>query len=363
MHEVIINGRFLSQEITGVQRYAHELMRHIDQLLVDGRINPKQYSIQIVVPPNTLNIPSYKYIKIKHIGRFTNNLWEQISLPLYARNKIVFSPCNIAPLLGGKNQILTIHDASVFGFPSAYSIMFLIKYRFVTKIMGKKARIIITDSNFSKSELIKYCKISSERITVVPLGHEHILKIEADEQILKKNDLLHRPFLFTVGSQSPHKNLKGVMLAMKKIKDQTFDVVVAGGTFSNVFRNVDFSPDPSHIHLGYVNDQELRALYEHAACFIYTSFYEGFGLPPLEAMACGCPVIASDIPALREVCGKAVAYCDPENPDDIAKTILEVLQNNDIMNKMKISGIAQANNFLWEYATIRIWDKITSLMI
>jgi glycosyltransferase involved in cell wall biosynthesis len=362
MNEVIINGRFLTQDITGVQRYALELIRHLDQFLIEGRINPEEYSIILAVPQNTRNVPKYQSIQVKRIGKLQNNLWEQISLPLFARNKILFSPCNIAPVFGGDKQLLTIHDASVFGYPKAYTAMFLLKYRFIINTMGKLARVIITDSKFSKSELVKFCNISAEKIIVVPLGHEHILDTGADEQILQKNNLGRRPYLFTVGSQSAHKNLKGVMLAANKIGEKDFDIVFAGGTFSNVFRNVNSSLDPSHFNLGYVNDHELRALYEHAACFIYASFYEGFGLPPLEAMACGCPVIASDIPALREVCGDAAVYCDPDNPDDIAKIILKVMQNQDIMNRMKLSGLAQAQKFCWEYTTIQIWDMITSLM-
>lgn len=362
MNEVIINGRFLTQDITGVQRYAHELMRHLDQLLVEGRINSEQVSIIIAVPPNTRDIPNYQRIKVKCIGHLQNNFWEQISLPLFARNKILFSPCNIAPVFGGNRQLLTIHDASVFGYTKAYTPMFLLKYRFILKTMGMIARIIITDSKFSKNELIKYCKISAGKIVVVPLGYEHILKIAADEHVLKKNHLGDRPYLFTVGSQSAHKNLQGVIFATNKIENKDFDIVVAGGTFSNVFRNMDSFVDPFHINLGYVNDQELRALYEHAACFIYASFYEGFGLPPLEAMACGCPVIASDIPALREVCGDAAVYCDPHNSDDIAQKIMEVMQNADLLSTMKDAGFAQAQHFCWEYTTTQIWDMITSLM-
>ncbi|HAE41732.1 MAG TPA: glycosyltransferase family 1 protein [Clostridiales bacterium] len=362
MNEVIINGRFLTQEITGVQRYAHELMRHLDQLLIDGQIDSDQYSIILAVPPNTRDIPKYQRIKVKCIGYLQNNLWEQISLPLFARKKILFSPCNIAPIFGGDRQLLTIHDASVFGYPKTYTPMFLLKYRFILKTMGEIARIIFTDSDFSKKELMKYCSIPTEKIVVVPLGHEHILEIAADERILKKYNLSQRPYLFTVGSQSAHKNYKGVMLATNSIEKKDFDLIVAGGTFSKVFKNMDASPDPTYVNLGYVNDQELRALYEHAACFIYASFYEGFGLPPLEAMACGCPVIASDIPALREVCGDVAVYCDPNNPDDIKKIIQAVLSNADLMNKMKCAGIKQAQKFNWEYTTIQIWDKITSMI-
>jgi glycosyltransferase involved in cell wall biosynthesis len=362
MIEIIINGRFLTQAITGVQRYAHELIKQLDKLLAEGRIDPQQYSILLVVPPNTRVLPIYQKIITKRIGHFNNNLWEQISLPLFARNKILFSPCNIAPVLGGKRQLITIHDASVFGFSKTYTPMFLLKYKFIQKTMGKLAKAIFTDSIFSKNELIKYCNIPAEKIEVVPLGHEHILEILADDHILEKNKLGYRPYLFTVGSQSAHKNFQSVISATNMINNRDFDVVVAGGTFSNVFQKVNSDSELCELNLGYVNDQELRALYEHAACFIYISFYEGFGLPPLEAMACGCPVIVSDIPALREVCGDAAVYCQPDNTDDITKNILEVMQNNDLMNKMKLLGIAQAQNYSWEYAILQIWDKIITLI-
>lgn len=360
MIEVVVNGRFLAQKLTGVQRYAHELMRALDRLFDEGKIDPARYFIQIAVPPNTQNTPAYKWIKVIRVGNLINNLWEQITLPLFARNKILFSPCNITPVLGGTRQIITIHDASVFGYPQTYTAMFLLKYKIVLRIVSKLAKVILTDSEFSKNELIRYCKIPAAKIDVVPLGHEHILNVQVDHNVLVVNNLIKRPYLLAVGSRSAHKNIDGLLLAVDQLKDKNFDLVVAGGVYATVFNNIEFGIHQNHIVLGYVNDQELRALYENALCFIYPSWYEGFGLPPLEAMACGCPVIVSDIPALKEVCADAALYCSPEDPRDIAEKIQQILDHPVLLEKMKHQGTVQASKFRWENTATAIWDKITS---
>ena len=358
MVEIIINARFLTQPVTGVQRYGYELVRALDLLFSEGKIDPDKYSIRLAVPPGEANRMDLKYIKTVKIGWLKGNLWEQISLPIFTRNKILFNPCNTGPIFAGRRQAATFHDASVFAFSQAYTLFFRLKYQMILTILGRVSQVLFTDSDFSKKELVQYCGIKPEKLMVVPLGHEHILAKPAETQILTQNGLKKKGYLLAVSSYSPHKNFPGFIQAVQLMKSSEMDIVIIGGTYHKVFKSIHNLPDLKVIKLGYVNDRELRALYENAACFIYPTFYEGFGLPPLEAMACGCPVIASDKASLPEVCGNGVIYCDPNNPQDIADKIQMVLMNLALQQELIDKGKIQASRFQWRKTAEQIWHSL-----
>src|SRR5450759_231389 len=153
---IYINGRFLMMPVTGVQRYARELIKTMDCLLSKGKIAEKEIDIICLVPPDCNEDPGWSKIQIRKTGHLKGNLWEQVDLPWQARGQLLFSPANIGPCFHD-NQVVTIHDASVFAFPQAYSFSFRLKYRITMKRLGKIARRIITVSEFSKRELIHYC--------------------------------------------------------------------------------------------------------------------------------------------------------------------------------------------------------------
>jgi len=136
-------------------------------------------------------------------------------------------------------------------------------------------------------------------------------------------------------------------------------VVAAGGSNSRVFSGVDLSSE-SLVLAGYVTDGELRALYENAACFVFPSFYEGFGIPPLEAMHCGCPVIVSDRASLPEVCGQAALYCNPDDPIDIAAKLRRVLTSHQLQQELREAGRARAREFSWSRAAEQLEELLTA---
>lgn len=358
MIEIVINGRFLTQPMTGVQRYAYELVRAFDRMLAEGEIDPAVYSLILAVPPDLNTAPDYQFVKLSRVGRLKGNLWEQVSLPLFARKRVLFNPCNIGPVLGGRRQAISIHDASVFAFPNTYTFLFRLKYRLIISVFGRIAPVIFTDSMFSKSELIHYCKMQGEKIKPLSLGHEHILTEPGDSRILEKHNLGKRPYLLSVSSNSPHKNFDGIMDAIQQLLPIDFDVAFTGGSFSKVFKSSNL-PFSEHVtSLGYVTDRELRALYENATCFIYPSFYEGFGLPPLEAMACGCPVISSSSASLPEVCGDAVVYCNPADSGDIAQKIAQVMGNPSLQATLREKGYQQIVHFRWGNTAHQMWNEL-----
>lgn len=354
---IYLNGRFLSQTITGVQRYALELVKALDSMLDDGLIDNEQNSFILIVPHNIKVNLTLKHIAQKKVGNLTGHLWEQIELPLSVNNGLLVNMCNTGPLLV-RNQMTTIHDAAVFGFPQAYSFKFRIWYKLLLRGLGFVAKKIVTDSEFSKKELIKYCGVPKEKLQVIYLGKEHVLAIQADDTIIEKYNLKNIKYVLAVSSMNPNKNFHSVVKAIKLIDHEKYTVVIAGGANPTVFGNMDIPRSDNVKYVGYVNDAELRALYEHANCFIYPSFYEGFGLPPLEAMTLGCPVIVSNTASIPEVCGDAALYCEPSNPQDIACKINLLMSNSKLREELWQKSQEQIRLFSWGKCAEKMWTVI-----
>jgi glycosyltransferase involved in cell wall biosynthesis len=359
---VYINGRFLAQPATGVQRFAFELLTALDHAFENGKISSQNIKWVCAVPSqiNDEDFPKWKNIQIQKCGRLNGNLWEQIELPFYARKALLINLCNIGPLMHG-NQIVVFHDASVFAIPRAYSQTFKLKYRLIFLILARTARQIITVSQFSKKELAHYLKINEDKIIPIPEGCEHILNTAPDLSIMK-DERLQNPFLLAVGSSSPHKNISNVVAAIENRHDLSINLVIAGGNFSKVFNPVQKWDSERIIHLGYVNDAELRALYSKAVGFVFPSLYEGFGLPPLEAMRCGCPVICSNQASLPEVCGDAALYFNPQDTQAIGDGIFQLVNNPSLQKTLKQKGVDRANEFTWEKSALCFWKILQKFL-
>ncbi|BBN97844.1 glycosyltransferase family 4 protein [Sporolactobacillus terrae] len=357
MTKIYINGRFLTQKVTGVQRYANEIVNAFDQLIENGEI-PKKYELVVLVPNNVQRKIVLKNIEIRTIGKLKGHLWEQIELPLYTKKHFLLNLCNLGPAFK-KNQIVSIHDASVFLNENNYSKLFTIWYKILYKLESKNAKLLITVSNFSCKELIKYLHIDNSRIKVIYEGNDHIRKLRTDNKIIKKYKLDSKPYLLSVSSLNPNKNFKGVIKSLKYLNKNMFDVVVAGGMNPKVFNGSQIDNSKNVKYLGYVTDEELKALYENAFCFLYPSFYEGFGIPPLEAMSMGCPVIVSNRSSLPEVCGDSALYCEPSDSVDIANKINQLINDENLQNKLKELGQERAQSFSWMNCAHEIFDTLS----
>ena len=338
MAKIVVNSRFLTQEITGVQRHAIEVSRRLK------RLDP---TIRFLSPPNIIHHDICRELGAQIVGMRTGHLWEQTELPRAASGKLLLGFCNNGPWFY-RNQIVTIHDAAPIRIPHAYSFRFRALFRIASYLVGKSARFVMTDSEFSARDLARYALIPVEKLKVVRCGHQHVFNTAADAAIIARHGLAERPFLLAVGSASPHKNFARLMEALARIDNAQFDVVIAGGASPRVHqgRACDFGAGMRHV--GYVSDAELRALYEHAAAFVHPSLFEGFGLPPLEAMALGCPVISSNAASLPEVCGDAAVYFDPANLDEMQAAIEEVMSNDMLREEMRSKGFRQAAKFDWD---------------
>jgi len=358
--QIHINARFLTQPLTGVQRYSWELLRAWDELIGEGEIQPSG-RLDCLAPPDAPRAQPWTHLPVRAVGRRGGNLWEQLDLALAARGGLLFSPGNIGPYFH-PNQVVTLHDASVFAFPEAYSFTFRLKYRLVMRRMGQVARRIISVSQFSRRELARWCGIPEERIAVVWEGKEHIQRAEADAGALERMGLSGRPYFVAVGSNSAHKNFQLVLDAFERLGRSDIDLAIIGGDFSKVFQSQTYRLPANARRVGYVQDGELKALYQGALGLVFSSLYEGFGIPPLEAMACGCPVISSSAASLREVGGEAVLYFDPRDAGALAGQMERLASDSAMRDQLRHAGLAQAQKFSWRQAGRETWRIIEPLL-
>lgn len=346
MKKIYINGRFLTQKITGVQRYAEEIIKALDSQINDK----KNYKWILLVPKNIIRNLKLENVEVKKVGYLKGHLWEQIELPFYCKDGILLNFCGCAPIVK-KNQMTTIHDAAVCVMPESFSFLFRSWYKLMFYVVGKRAKKIFTVSEFSKKELNKYFNIPLEKIEITYNGINHMENIKPNNNIFYKCGIEKNNYILAVSSLNPSKNFKLILKTAKVLPEYNF--IIAGGTNSNVFKEQGFEITPNVKFIGYVNDEELAALYKNANCFIYPSIYEGFGIPPLEAMYFNCPVIVSDIAVFHEVIGNHALYCDINDKNILVEQIEKI-------NSLKIENNRKyvLEKFNWQIAAKKILNNI-----
>jgi glycosyltransferase involved in cell wall biosynthesis len=245
-----------------------------------------------------------------------------------------------------------MHDAAVYNYPNSYSAIFRIWYKILLPVLGKVSNKIITVSEFSKSELNRFCRIPSEKMSVIYEGMDHLDRITPNESILQENGLMRESFVLAVGSNHPQKNFRAIIDLYDRMDncDCSWDFVVVGGFSEKVFNYSEIVNDEKVKKLGYVTDSQLKALYENAACFIHPSFYEGFGLTPLEAMYCGCPCVVSNAASLPEVLGDSVLYFNPNSKEQMTSQLIKLMDDSKLRANMQKRSKEWAKRYTWNKA-------------
>lgn len=334
-----INGRFFGQPVTGVQRYAREVVRAVDDLLsASGR------RATVVTPAGGADIPSMRALSVHRAGPSDGHLWEQTVLPARWRGPLL-NLCNTAPVLGVE-QAVCIHDANVFRMPDSYSRMFRTLYRTLQPLLARRAAKITTVSRDAALQLAQHLPLRASDIAVLPNGHEHVLRWNAGKATVFDEMPQHRPFVLLIGSRARHKNA-ALVLGMSDAFDRLgLDLLVAGNG-AGIFADDQHAGGSNVRWLGKVTDDDLALLLSRALCLAFPSFTEGFGLPVLEAMALGCPVISSDRASLPEVCGKAALMASPDDPATWLNHVETLVGSSSLREELRDLGRLQAARFSW----------------
>jgi glycosyltransferase involved in cell wall biosynthesis len=355
-----INGRFLTQRMTGVQRYAHEIVAALDVIMSERDDIARRLGFRLVLPPGAEVKSALSQIEIRRTDFGSGHAWDQFVLPWFSTTGVL-SLGNFGPI-AVRNQIVCMHDANTFIEPESYSRSFGLAYRMLMPLIGKRARRIATVSQFSADMLVKYGVCRGEKIFIAPNGHEHALRWEASRaKIPLLNAHSRRPYVLLLGSRAKHKNIDVILDQAPALDAASVDIVVAGAV-SNIFSATAPAFRKSNIdQVGYVSDDDLAALYEGALCLVFPSKTEGFGVPPLEAMARGCPVISSNAASLVEVGGGAVAYVDPDDGDGWRDAIIGLSKNEGLRATMAAQGRKRAGLFSWKRSAQLYLDEILRL--
>lgn len=348
-----INGRFLTQRTSGVQRYAHEMLLALDELLT-ARETADGSAAQLLAPPDApASLPALRSIAIRRVGRLRGHLWEQLELPRFARG-VLLNWCNTFPVLT-RHQVVVLHDASVYACPEGYTRAFRTYYRALFALAARRSTLrVATDSAFSAMELRLLAGIPAARLRIIPCGADHWRGVEPDSAILDRLGLRDTPFILTVASDNPNKNIARLVAAYGRLATPGVRLVLAGADHARVFTPTAPTVAEGLVRTGYLADAELAGLYRHARAFAFPSLYEGFGLPPLEAMRFGCPVLCSRAASLPEVAGDAALYCDAEDVEDIARGLRQILENDALRTKLIAAGTRQVQRFLWRDAAAKM---------
>jgi glycosyltransferase involved in cell wall biosynthesis len=251
-----------------------------------------------------------------------------------------------------RRQVVMLHDMAVYDVPGGFSKKFVLWYRLCFFILPRMQPMILTVSKFSRSRICHHLKIDESRVAVVSPAADHLDRVTSDPAVIERLNLVKDAYCVVVGSLDPRKNLQRVLEAIEKLGHlDHVKFVVVGGKNARVFNSELAEEKPQServVWAGFVTDGELKALYENAGCLIFPSLYEGFGLPPLEAMYCGCPVVASSLTSIPEVCADAAMYCDSTSADDIAAKISLMMTDDVLRQRYRAKGLARAREFRWD---------------
>lgn len=333
---LLINNRIMSTTLTGVQRYLAEIKNRLTS------------EFEVAEPRTPLR-------------GFKGHIWEQTSLAMQLPKSLLWSPSNSGPMLRA-NQVLTIHDMVPIDHPEWVGKKYAAWYGLMMPILAKKVRHVITVSEFSKKRIIETCGVLEDHVSVIYNGVDARFFGESGPQNIQSLNIPFKRYILALGSIEPRKNLENLMLAWKQVEHRyqgEIGLVIAGGKgAAQVFGQFSVECKPDFVHFtGHVPDALLPALYKQAILFCYTSRYEGFGLPLIEAMASGVPCIGSRGTSIPEVVGDSGLLVEPTLPGEIAEAITNMLDNPSEAARYGLMGPERARQFDWAI-TARQTDAI-----
>jgi glycosyltransferase involved in cell wall biosynthesis len=327
---ICFDGRVLARKVvTGVERYAHEIYRAL------AKLTP----IEVIQPQRG--------------GRYFGHIWLHTALPLEAKRRnatALFCPVMDGPVLLDRKVRLcvTIHDVAFIRHPEMYNPGFRRYYQVMLPWIMRRADTLVCISNSEREHIEELYPVARGKTQVVYHGISHRFRVDSDEG--------KEPYILVVTSFNRHKNLVRLLLAFESVADRIPHKMVLIGSPRPVISS-DHEADRiierlersgKVIRTGYISDDELEAWYRKADMFAFPSLFEGFGSPPLEAMAAGCIACCSSAPAMPEICGDAAAYFDPYSIEDIARTLVQVAHDEALRATLRKAGREWSQRFSWD---------------
>lgn len=344
------NGKFYSGATNGVHRVADRLLRELDRLALQGGV-PAGWDMRLLLPEIANWAPAFGAITPMPQRRGQSQFWEQMVLPFAARDGTLASFANLAPAWH-RNQVTMVHDAQFRLSPDSYPAKLRWGYRALVPRGARASRRVLTVSDYARDSLATFGIAGHERTRVLHNGADHILETPADNTVLHANGLVPGGYALMFGSAARYKNVQIVFeaFARRDLGDVTLVVI---GPSRQTLTNAGLRPPPGAVFVGGVDDAGLRALYEGARCLLYPSRTEGFGLPPVEAMLCGCPVIAAPAGAVPEICRDAILYAGMDDAAEWARGVFAIA-SPDLARAKVAAGRAHAGRFTWAAAGIKL---------
>ncbi|WP_426323618.1 glycosyltransferase family 4 protein [Microbacterium sp. E-13] len=339
MDRIFLNGRFLTQPLTGVQRFALEISK---------ALMSRRDDLTLLVPRAKLAIEPPRGAELRVVGVSGGHLWEQTELPAYlkrAGEPLLVSLGSTGPAYY-KNQIVTHHDITYVRHPESFSAKTRAVYRAIVPHMLQNCLAVVTVSEFSRNEISRHFGVDAAKIFVVPNAVGSGFKARSSGPA---RGAAARPYFLAVSSLNAHKNFGGLVRAYRQsgVASAT-DLRIVGGQ-AKAFARIDVDLNTPGVRLmGSVSDETLVDLYQGALSFVFPSLYEGFGIPPLEAQKCGSPVIAANIPALRETLERSAHFVDPLDVADIALALRTLAHDAGLRERLAALGAANARRYSWE---------------
>lgn len=336
---LVVNCRFLTQPLTGVQRFAEEITK---------RVAAARDDVILVAPRQELRFDSLGGKKVLKIGHLKGHLWEQTELGRFSRKHraVLLSLANTGPMWLS-DQLIVIHDITWARFPESYSWAFRAFYRRMTRALIRRSRELATVSDFSRHDISSFFGVDPQRFKVVPNAVDQRF---FDEEGTRPKTLPEDRYFLTVSSLARHKNVAGLVTEYRTAHLQNPDLpsLVLVGSGARSFANVDLEEgEDGVVSLGRVSDSELIWLYRNADAFVFPSLYEGFGIPPLEAQACGCPVISSTAASLPEVLRGSALFYEPGVQGSLSNRLHQISHDRYRIMALREAGERNVMRYQW----------------
>jgi glycosyltransferase involved in cell wall biosynthesis len=351
-------SRSVAQKRTGTENYSLNLIRHLLALQSDHRYRlyfnrPPTHNLQpATLPPSSGQACNLRILPFPRLWTHLRLSWEMARRP----PDLLFVPAHVLPIVHPRRSVVTVHDLGYLYYPEAHRPLDRIYLDLSTRHNARAATHLIADSSATQNDLIERYGIEPDKITVVYPGYDEVtfqpVRDEMAIEVVKARYGITGNYILFLGTLQPRKNLTRLIEAYWKLKAGSWKLVIAGKTgwlYEDIFRRVEeMGLEESVLFPGYVATGDLPALLSGARLFVFPSLYEGFGLPVLEAMACGTPVVCSNVSSLPEVAGDAAVPVDPLDVKELAAAMERVLGDEELRAGLIKRGFEQAKRFSWE---------------